>query len=175
MQTNSHLSVLIHDQAKIYGNREALIYKDFGGSQWKSASWNTFSKTVKQVSNALLNLGVKVQENIGVFSQNSVQYIFTDFGAYGVRAVTIPFYATSSEEQIQYVINDASIRILFVGEQQQYDKAKRVQALCHTLERIVIYDANVIKAAHDTSSIYFTDFLKLADGMPRQPELDNIW
>ena len=48
MQTNSHLSVLIHDQAKIYGNREALIYKDFGGSQWKSASWNTFSKTVKQ-------------------------------------------------------------------------------------------------------------------------------
>ena len=31
MQTNSHLSRLIHDQAKKYGDREVLIYKDFGG------------------------------------------------------------------------------------------------------------------------------------------------
>ena len=75
MQTNSHMSVLIHDQAKKYGDREMLIYQDFGGSEWKSLSWQEVSNTVKQVSNALLNLGVKVQENIGIFSQNSVQYI----------------------------------------------------------------------------------------------------
>ena len=54
MQTNSHLSRLIHDQAKKYGDREVLIYKDFGGSEWKSYSWNQFSDMVKRVSNALL-------------------------------------------------------------------------------------------------------------------------
>ena len=59
MQTNSHLSRLIHDQAEKYGDREVLIYKDFGGSEWKSYSWNQFSDMVKRVSNALLNLGVK--------------------------------------------------------------------------------------------------------------------
>ena len=75
MQTNSHLSRLIHDQAKKYGDREELIYKDFGGSEWKSMSWNQFSDIVMKVSNALLNLGVQVQENVGVFSQNSVQYL----------------------------------------------------------------------------------------------------
>ena len=114
MQTRSHLSVLVHDQAKKYGNREALIYRDFGSKTWKSYSWNEFSDKVKVVSNALLNIGVKPQENIGIFSQNSVQYIFSDFGAWGVRAVTIPFYATSSEQQIQFMINDAQIRFLFV-------------------------------------------------------------
>ena len=98
MQTLSHLSRLIHDQAAKYGDREVLIYRDFGGSEWKSCSWNQFSETVKQVSNALLNFGVRVQENIGIFSQNSAQYLFCDFGAWGVRAVTIPFYATSSEQ-----------------------------------------------------------------------------
>ena len=51
MQTNSHLSRLIHDQAKKYGDREVLIYKDFGGSEWKSYSWNQFSDMVKRVSN----------------------------------------------------------------------------------------------------------------------------
>ena len=70
MQTNSHLSRLILDQAKKYGDREALIYKDFGGSEWKSYSWNQFSDMVKKVSNALLNLGVRVQENLGIFSQS---------------------------------------------------------------------------------------------------------
>ena len=175
MQTNSHLSVLVHDQAKIYGDREALVYQDFGGSEWKSLSWRDFSATVSVVSNALLNLGVKVQENVGIFSQNSVQYLFSDFGAWGIRAVTIPFYATSSEQQIQFMINDAKVRFLFVGEQEQYDKAHRVSALCPTLERIIVFDRNVSFSLQDHNAIYFDDFLKLGEGCPRQTELEQLY
>ena len=175
MLTKCHLSQLPYAQAKKYGDRTVFVYREFGGTTWKEISWKGFAEKVKRVSNALLNLGVHVQEDIGVFSQNSVQYIFTDFGAFGIRAVTIPFYATSSEEQIQYVINDASIRILFVGEQEQYDKARRVQALCPSLERIIIYDQSVIRANHDTTSIYFSDFLKMADDYPCQTEVETLW
>ena len=174
MQTKSHLSRLIHDQAKKYGDREVLIYKDFGGSEWKSYSWNQFSDMVKKVSNALLNLGVKVQENLGIFSQNSVQYLFCDFGAWGVRAVTIPFYATSSEQQIQFMISDAKIRFLFVGEQEQYDKARRIFATCPTLERIIVFDKNVHISSLDLSSMYFDDFLKLGENYPRQTEVESL-
>ena len=174
MQTNSHLSRLIHDQAKKYGDREVLIYKDFGGSEWKSYSWNQFSDMVKKVSNALLNLGVRVQENLGIFSQNSVQYLFCDFGAWGVRAVTIPFYATSSEQQIQFMISDAKIRFLFVGEQEQYDKARRIFSTCPTLERIIVFDKNVHISSLDLSSMYFEDFLKLGENYPRQTEVESL-
>ena len=173
MQVRSHMSVLVHDLAKKYGEREALIYQDFGGKEWKSLSWNKFSATVKQVSNALLNIGVKEQENIGIFSQNSIQYLFCDFGAWGVRAVTIPFYATSSEQQIQFMINDAKVRFLCVGEQEQYDRARRVVSLCPTLERIIVYDAMVHISEHDTNAIYFDDFLKLGDKLPRQTEVEQ--
>jgi long-chain acyl-CoA synthetase len=174
MQNNCHLAVLIHEQAKQYADREVLIYKDFGGQQWKSMSWNQFSDTVKQVSNAMLNLGIKVQENIGIFSQNSVQYLFCDFGAWGIRAVTIPFYATSSEQQIQFMITDARVRILFVGEQEQYDKAHRVQATCHTLERIIIFDRGVRIAEEDTTAMYFDDFLRQGESLPRQAEVEAL-
>lgn len=175
MQTRSHLSVLVHDQAKKYGNREALIYRDFGSKTWKSYSWNEFSDKVKVVSNALLNMGVKPQENIGIFSQNSVQYIFSDFGAWGVRAVTIPFYATSSEQQIQFMINDAQIRFLFVGEQEQYDKAHRTLAHCPTLDRIIIFDKSVKINPNDPNAIYFDDFLKLGKNYPRQSEVEALY
>ena len=174
MLTKSHLSRLIQDQAKKYGDREALIYKEFGGTEWQSMSWNQFSGIVKKVSNALLNLGVKVQENLGVFSQNSVEYLFCDFGTWGIRAVTIPFYATSSEQQIQFMINDAQIRFLFVGEQEQYDKALRVLPTCKTLERIIIFDKHVRISAHDTNAMYFEDFLKLGENLPRQSEVESL-
>jgi long-chain acyl-CoA synthetase len=167
------MSVLIHDLAKQYGDREMLIYQDFGGKEWKSLSWNQVSQTAMQVSNALLNLGVKVQENIGIFSQNSVQYLECDFGAWGIRAVTIPFYATSSEQQIQFMINDAKIRFLFVGEQEQYDRARRVVSLCPTLERIIVFDPLVHISSHDPNALYFSDFLKLGENLPRQTEVET--
>ena len=173
-QINSHLSCLVHDVAAHLGNREALIYKDFGGSEWKSYSWNEFSQKVKQVSNAMLNLGIKIQENIGVFSQNTVQYLFTDFGAWGIRAVTIPFYATSSEQQIQFMVSDAKIRFLFVGEQEQYDRARRVFSMCKTLERIIVYDPAVKLEENDPTAMSFDDFMKLGDGLPRQSEVENL-
>ncbi|MBQ9237527.1 MAG: long-chain fatty acid--CoA ligase [Prevotella sp.] len=175
MQTVCHLALLPHEQAKKYGDRTVFEYKDFGGTMWRKVSWNEFSDRVKAVSNALLNLGVGVQENIGVFSQNALPYLYTDFGAFGVRAATIPFYATSSEQQLQYVINDAQIRIVFVGEQEQYDKASRVQSLCPTFERIVIYDAAVTRAEHDVTSMYFDDFLNMGEGHPRQAEVERLW
>ncbi len=175
MQTKSHLSVLIHDQAAKYGDREALLYKEFGGQDWKSCSWNRFSAMVKVVSNAMLNLGIKVQENVGIFSQNSMPYIACDFGAWGIRAVTIPLYATSSEQQIQFMLNDAQVRFLFVGEQDQYDKAHRVFALCPSLERIIVYDRSVRISTHDPNALYFEDFLKLGEGLPRQTEVEALY
>ena len=133
MQTRCHLSVLIHEQAKKYGSRPALTFRHFGSEKWSTVSWNQFSVRVKQVSNALLNMGLKPQEAIAVFAQNCIQYLYTDFGAYGVRVISIPFYATSSEQQIQYMIHDAGVKVLFVGEQEQYDKAHRIFPLCPTL------------------------------------------
>lgn len=175
MHTNCHLSVLIQKQAEKYGNRRALIYRDFGGSNWKSASWRDFARKVRHVSNAMLNIGIRVQENVGVFSQNCVEYLYTDFGAFGIRAVTVPFYATSSEQQIQYMIGDAQVRVLFVGEQEQYDKARRVFAHCPSLERIIVYDRRVDINPSDKSSIYFDDFLALGDNSPRQSEVEKLY
>ncbi len=175
MQNKSHYSVLIHDQAKKYGSRPALTFRSFGSLKWKTVSWNQFSLRVRQVSNAMLNLGIKPQENIAVFAQNCIQYLYTDFGAYGIRACSVPFYATSSEQQIQFMVNDAQVRFIFVGEQEQYDKAHRIFALCPSLERIIIFDDSVRISTHDPNALYFDDFLKLGEDLPRQTEVEKRW
>lgn len=175
MQTRCHLSVLIHEQAKKYGARGALTFRNFGSKSWKTVSWKQFSLRVMQVSNALIHLGVKPQESIGVFAQNCIQYLYADFGAYGVRAITIPFYATCSEQQIKYMIHDAQVRILFVGEQEQFEKARRIFALCPSLERVIIFDRSVQIGEQDSFALYFEDFITLGKDLPHQTEVEERW
>ena len=112
---------------------------------------------------AMAEFGIKVQENIGVYSQNMPQCLYTDFGAYGNRVVSIPMYATNSPGQIEYIINDAKIRTLFVGEQLQYNNAFKVQKDSKYLERLVVFDPAVKMNPEDKTSIYFDDFLRLGD------------
>ena len=173
MQTKCHLSALIHRQAEKYGERRALLYKLFGGDVWKSVTWKEFAFQVSRVSRAFMALDLHPQEKIAVFSQNCVQYLYTDFGAYGVRIISVPLYATSSEQQLQYVINDAKVRIIFVGEQEQYDKAFRVFATSTSLNRIVIFDNSVRLSPQDTVSMYFDNFLKLGDNESLQANVDT--
>lgn len=171
--TNSYLSRLVAQKAEKYGNKVALKYRDYTTATWIPVTWNQFADTVRRVSNALLALGVGVQENVGVFSQNKPECLYVDFGAFADRVVTIPLYATSSEAQVHYILEDAGIRFLFVGEQYQYDVAYRVQNLCKSLKRIIIFDPDVKRASGDNNSIYFNDFLKEGEDGKYGDEVDS--
>ena len=72
------------------------------------------------------------------------------------------------------MVNDAKVRFLFVGEQDQYDKALRVFSLCPSLERIIVFDPLVKISEHDPNAIYFSDFLKLGENLPRQTEVEKL-
>ena len=171
--SQTRFSVLIHQQAKKYGDRVALKHRDYKTNTWMPTTWNQFSQTVTIVSNALIEMGVRVQENIGVFTQNKPESLFMDFGAFGIRAVTVPLYATSSETQVHYILEDAQIRYLFVGEQQQYDVAFRVISLSHSLKQIMVFDRDVKLDPRDESTIYMDDFLAMGKACQHQAEVNK--
>ncbi|MDR0349010.1 MAG: long-chain fatty acid--CoA ligase [Tannerella sp.] len=158
-----HLAELIFRQAEKYHNRSAILFRNTG-ARWQKITWNGFAASVRLSSQAMIELGIGIQENIGVCSQNMPECFFTDFGAYGIRAVPVPMYATSSPAQIEYIVRDAGIRFLFVGEQLQYDNALQVQQkMAGGLERLIIFDPSVVRHPGDAASIYFEDFLRLGN------------
>lgn len=163
MQNHSPLPVLVHDQARIYGERTALRYRDYDGECWKDISWKAFSDNVRKLSCALVALGVGEQENMAVFSQNKPEVLYADFAAYAIRAVTVPLYATNSEMQVKYIVSDARIRYIFVGEQEQYDIAFRVLTHGSFLEKLIIFDPHVSLNQEDTTSVYLHDLLQQKD------------
>lgn len=158
-----HYAELIHRQAEKYGSRTALKYRDNESGKWLKISWREFSEKVMLTAKAMAEFGIEVQEKIGIYSQNMPQCLFTDFGAYGNRVISIPMYATNSPAQIEYIINDANIHTLFVGEQLQYNNAFMVQRESSVLKRLVVFDSAVKLNPEDKTSIYFDDFLRLGD------------
>ena len=164
---------MVHRQAEKYGDKVALKYRDYETSQWIPITWNKFSQTVRQAANALVALGVEEQRNIGIISQNKPECLFTDFAAFANRLVTIPLYATSSSAQAQYIINDAQIRFLFVGEQFQYDAAFSAFGFCHSLQKLIIFDRNVVLDPRDKTSIYYDEFLALGKDLPHNDVVEE--
>lgn len=153
-----HLSQLIHQHALKFGDKEALKIRDKETQIWNSVSWEDFSKKIIAVARSMCHIGVKPQSNIGIYTQNKVECLYVDFGAFANRAAVVPMYATASIPQISYMIEEAEIQLLFVGEQQQYDNAWQAFQTSNFLKQIVILDDNVVKAPQDKTSMYFEFF-----------------
>ncbi|MBQ6279409.1 MAG: long-chain fatty acid--CoA ligase [Muribaculaceae bacterium] len=134
---------LISNQAKKYGNREALRYRDYLTDQWTSMSWNSFKQDIERCANALLHAGVEPQGKVAVFSQNCPEILITHFASFYNRAIPVPIYATSSKEEAAYIINDSGATVLMVGEQTQYDIALQLFDECPCLKLVVVLNTKV--------------------------------
>lgn len=157
-----HLGEVVHQQALKYRHRTAIKYQEAEGI-WQDMSWKAFSESIMKAAQAMAEMGVKPGDNLGVYSQNMEKYLVTDFAAYANRAVMVPMYATASPTQVNYIVRDAAIRILFVGEQFQYNNAWKVQQESPLLEKLIIFDRRVVKNTEDSSSVYFDDFIATGD------------
>ncbi len=134
---------LISNQAKKYGNREALRYRDYLTDQWTSMSWNSFKQDIERCANALLLAGVEPQGKVAVFSQNCPEILITHFASFYNRAIPVPIYATSSKDEAVYIINDSGATVIMVGDQAQYDIAIQLFDECPNLKLVVVMNTKV--------------------------------
>jgi long-chain acyl-CoA synthetase len=156
----THFARLIPLQSKVYKDRQALRFRKNLTDDWSTINWNEFNEQVDVVASALLNSGVKIQNTIGQFSSNMPENLIIDFAAFSIRAIVVPMYATSSSQQVDFIVNDANIELIFVGEQVQYDVALEVLKTSKVLKKIVVLDASVILQDKE-NSMYFSDFIQL--------------
>ena len=145
-----------------HGNDEAVRFKHYNSKEWESYSWNELSSLIRKTSAALLNLGLEKQDNVAIFSQNKVEWSIADLGIMGTGAVTVPIYATNTAGQAKYIIDEAEVKIVFVGDEDQYQKALEIYTDSKsTIEKIIVFEKNV--DIQNEAAIYFDDLLKLSN------------
>lgn len=142
-----HIVKRIRDQIAKGNDRIALKHKV--GNVWNGISWKQFGQQVDALSLALLAHGIRIQDKIGIFSNNMPQWTIADFAALQVRAVTVPIYPTNTAAQSAYILQDADVRVLFVGEQPQFDAAVSIFDQCEQLELIVAMSDDIDVGEHE--------------------------
>jgi long-chain acyl-CoA synthetase len=157
-----HFSKLVAEKAKKQASRVALYYRDYSVAKWVEITWRELHEKVERVARALVSLGVKEEDRVAICSQNMPQALMVDFANYANRAISVPMYATASVQQIEYIVNDAEIEILCVGEQVQYDNALEVIKNNKFLKHIVVFDPSV-NLKGESRAMYFEDFMRLGD------------
>ncbi len=156
------LTHIIERQTGRYGReRVALTTIDTATRTLHPCTWGELADRVGQAACALEILGIEPQDNIAILAPNCSEILVTDFACYRNRAVPVSIYATSSAEQVRYIVNDARARALFAGTQAHYDIARAIAAECPTLEHIVVYGSDIVLDPDDKTSMHFEDFLAL--------------
>lgn len=137
------LTNLVAGNARKEGSRTAFRYCPAGTDVWTDCSWEEMSRNVDNTAYALETLGIKPEDMVAVFSANCPEILLTDFACYRNRAVPVSIYATSSPEQVRFIVNDSGARMIFVGDRKQYDAVRSVMGECPRLERIILMDSDM--------------------------------
>jgi len=167
-----HFAQLISAQAKKYGDRTALCYRDKITDEWTSISWVTFAGQVSSLAKAFIETGVAEQQRVAQFSQNKAENLVVDFALFSIRGVVVPMYATSTVSQVEFIVNDAEIEIIFVGDQKQYNIALEVLENSRFLKKIIVFDKTVVFA--DTKhAIYYADFISMGEKSTKHFEVQH--
>lgn len=154
------LTTLIQRQLHKYNADRPALWEKNSSGKWLPITWAGLADQAGKVACALESLGVGEQERVAVFSPNDPKILATDLGCFANRAITVSIYATSSEEQVEYIVRDSGARIIFAGTQGQYETVRRVADRVETLKQIVVYD-NFTPEPGDTTTLSFAQLLKL--------------
>lgn len=165
-----HLVVNVKENALRFENKNALYVKNETLNTWEGISWKKMYEQVENLAKGLLQFGIGTQHNVAIFAENMPNWIIADLAIMSIRAVTVPIYATCSTKEVDYVINDAEVSLLFVGNQHEYDQAYGLLESSSYLKLIVAL-TDTIKLKSTVSSMYLEDFVATS---PTQ-EIEEIY
>jgi len=151
------LPLLIRDRISHYGTKAALGFKDNTLNAWSTISWNQMGERIDAVAKALLNEGINEQGMVGIFSANMPEWILSDFALMSIRAVSIPIFATDPLIQVEYIIRETEMQLIFVGEQEQYDKILKIAEKNKLDIKIVVFEDRV-DLRNYPKAVYYKQF-----------------
>jgi long-chain acyl-CoA synthetase len=151
------LPELFFRQVEQQGERLAIRYKAYG--IWHRVSWRQYGEEVRRVAAALVAAGLRPGENVAILADNRPEWLYCHLGIQTSGGATCGIYATSSPEQIEYVLRHSEARLVFVDNDEQLDKVLAVVGAT-AVERVVVWDAKGLWGFADDRVVFFEDFVK---------------
>ncbi|KNZ31660.1 MAG: fatty-acid--CoA ligase [Methylibium sp. NZG] len=145
------LSAMFWNAAAMRGGQVFMRQKEMG--IWRQWSWHQTAQAVREIGDGLLSLGFKAGNCASILSNTVVEWVLADLAVLSCGGVSNGIYPTDAAEQVQYLCQDSSTRILFVEDEEQLDKVLTVREHLPLLTKIIVFDTEGLRDFDDDSVI----------------------
>ena len=134
---------------------------------WTPVSTKEYVDLSEKASRAFIEMGIQPGDKIAIASTtNRWEWNIIDIGTLQTGAVDVPVYPTISEDDYEYIFNDAAVKMLFVSDEALYEKVSHIKQKVASL--IEIYTFDEVKGAPN-----WLEFLAKGEDDKHQAELEK--
>lgn len=162
-------------QLEKFSKQDMFACKENG--EWRKYSTKDAKVTVDSLSLGLLNAGIgyndgsiEGRDKVAVLSNNRPEWMFLDFAVQQTGAVLTPIYPTINVNELEFILNDASVKMVFVSDLELYEKVQSIRSKTPSVQSV--YTFNKIKDADHWESLLHAG--NEADQKKLQQSKDNI-
>ena len=145
-------------QLEKFPKEDMFSAKEEGGI-WRKYSTTEVKETVEKLAAGLIHLGISAndmsierRDKIAIISNNRPEWMFLDLAVQKIGAVLVPVYPTLAIAELEFVLNDAEVKLVFVSDQELYNKVQSIRSSTPTVQ--AVYTFNFIQQA-----LYWKDLL----------------
>ncbi len=138
MSTANTFPALLAEHARVRGDRPAIREKHLG--IWQTLTWSQVHERVCKIAHGLAQLGVRRGDHVAVIGENRPQLYMAMMATQTLGAVPIALYQDAVAQEMVYVLQDASVAVVVVEDQEQVDKMLEVRDQCPAMQKIVYDD-----------------------------------
>jgi long-chain acyl-CoA synthetase len=102
--------------------------------RWQKYSTQQVSEISKQLAGGLLNMGIGCgdmsssgRDKIAIMAKNRPEWILLDLAVQQIGALLTPVYPTINVNELEFVLNDAQVKVVFVNDEETFHKVVSIQ------------------------------------------------
>ena len=150
-----NITEFLNKNTKRFPQKASVGFKK--DNEWKELTCLKFQQMVFKTANALLEAGVKENDKVAIYADNSPEWIIMDVATLAIGAITVPIYSTNGADQVEYIINHAEPKIILTGDQDQYVTCHQLLDKTSGVEKIISAKKNFTLKDR---SLFLSDFIE---------------
>jgi long-chain acyl-CoA synthetase len=115
---------------------DAISFSRKVGDRWVDVTAAQFLAEVVAVGKGLIGSGIGAGDRVGILAATRYEWTLFDFAIWAVGGVPVPIYATSSNEQVQWILSDSGAVAVVVENDALQAKVDAVRAEVPALKQI---------------------------------------
>jgi len=133
------------EQLKYGGNEATLATKEAG--QWRKYSTAEVKDIVDHLSAGLLahgytagDMSVEGRDKIAILAKNRPEWMFLDLAVQQMGAILVPLYPTIHINDLEFILNDAQVKAVFVNDEDLFHKVQNVRSKTSSIRDIYSFE-----------------------------------